>query len=104
MGHFIYSNTKMKSKGRAQPYDEQDATLHYCKHYANWLDLDEMSKDYKVTFLDRRQVENEIVIAQRKMFHWERHMNFNLATASQVIMMLKNERNKNRQKATLVTA
>ena len=57
------------------PYDEQDATKHYLKHYRNYLLLDFMSKNSE-SYNDRQQAIKELEHCERVMYRWKLHPNW----------------------------
>ena len=68
-------------RGRAVPYDEQDANGHWAGH-KEWelvlTDLLRTATDQTI----RRQAEAELRICERKLTHWQRHRNWDAAQAT----------------------
>lgn len=82
---FIYDDHPVKDKKKETKFDvdRYDATSYWVYHYKNWIKLDQLSK--RCSFQDRMQIENEMLIAQRKMKYWERQANFDMLRATKLI-------------------
>ena len=88
---FIYSDNEPPSKN-VVPYDKQNATKSYLRHYDNYLFLqfllmrsDRMS--------EKVQASKELGICERKMKHWTHHPNYDHATVLAEVNKKKREWN-----------
>jgi len=72
------------------PYEKQNATKHYLTHFSNRMFLDRVSKAPK-DFKEKLQAEKEIKVADRKMDHWKKHMNYDHAAALAGVAEIKKQ-------------
>ena len=84
----VYDDNPPRSNGNPPRYDTQDANKGYLKHYANMLLLDFIAKSTK-DFKEAAQARGELLIAERKMEYWKRHMNYDQATVTRGIEKIK---------------
>lgn len=83
--HFIcYSDEKVSFTGRPVPYNDQDATRHWARHYRNSRELQFYISSPLSTTSERRRANQEMVVCDRKMEHWRRHPNFDTNQAAQL--------------------
>lgn len=81
MASIVYSDDREPFTGRPIPYRDQPAVRYWASHYHNYRYLSflaEQSDDRE----ERRRAECEIRICQRRMDHWQRHQNWDAATAA----------------------
>lgn len=80
--HLCYSDERPAFTGRPVPYDRQNATAHFVRHFSNAMYLKFVAKNPRSTPQERRRAHVELEICDRKMEHWRRHANFSLAEAA----------------------
>jgi hypothetical protein len=73
---------------KGPPYHKQDATKRYLSHYENYLYLAFIQENTKDR-AERAQATKELTMCEKKMAHWQHHVNYDHAAALQGIMELK---------------
>lgn len=90
MSSIIYSDTDPPYSGPIVPYDRQNATSAYLKHYGNYLYLSFIYKNSDRT-LEKIRAGEELVICERKLQHWRRHPNWIQTVAEVGVAKLKRD-------------
>lgn len=70
------------------PYEEQNATDIYRKHYRKYLLLDFLSKNDE-DFKDRAQARKELAHCERLLLRWKMHPNWNEKWALRYVERMK---------------
>ena len=65
------------------------ANQYWVKHKLNALAMSKLLFDRSLSFADRSDLTQAIAAAERKIAYWERHENFDLASASIVFRAAK---------------
>ena len=87
MAYFIYQDNESKEpfRGKPKPYHEQDAVKYWLVHYKNSKYLTFFAKN-ETTLLARQRAMHELQIADKKMTHWRRHVNWDAKRAGELAM------------------
>ena len=54
--------------------NDYDSVEMYCRHFSNLLYLDFILHHKKTTWIEKKQAETEIQIANKKMSYWNRYV------------------------------
>lgn len=87
----LYDDALQKRAGGRTKYYEQDATGAYIKHYRNYIVLKYIALSDLSDFETKSRARYEMNLAERKMEHWTRHVNFSMPEAVQRIVRIENE-------------
>jgi hypothetical protein len=80
---YFYSENEVRTPFRSKtPYDALPALDYWKNHRSNLLMLRFFWK--AAGTLERRSIDREIQICERKMKRWERHINWNAADAARI--------------------
>jgi hypothetical protein len=85
---YFYGNPTTQQVYGFIPYDEQEASRHYCKHYLNYLLLHHMSRHLK-NYNDRQQCFKELAHCERVMNRWKLHPNWDETEVFPILERLK---------------
>ena len=75
---FFYNDSGKGEKGYLPPYHKQNASKYYLNHYRNWMFLRFILYNTRSTPAEKRQANKEMVICDRKLEHWKKHVNFDM--------------------------
>jgi hypothetical protein len=81
---FCYNDENGPFTGRPVPYHKQNATKHWSTHMSNFYYLRFVETNKLATREEILQARKEIPICQRKIDHWQRHMNFDPEEAARL--------------------
>jgi hypothetical protein len=85
---YFYSDTEVKTdfRGFKTPPDSNKMWL---RHYANYIELSWMGAQPSLSHMERRQVEKELRICQKKLDYWYRKDDWSVKNCQSEIDRLK---------------